>query len=43
MEIVIKTFINKVSDIRKLKLLESLKVDNETANSIENQAKKQVN
>ena len=42
MEIVIKTFIDKVSDIRKLKLLESLKVDNETANSIENQAKKQV-
>ena len=40
MEIIIKTFIDKVSHIRKLKLLESLKADNETVNSIENQAQK---
>ena len=31
-----KTFIDNISDIGKLNLLESLKIDNETVNSIEN-------
>ena len=36
-----KTFIDNISYIRKLKLLDSLKIDNETVNSIENQTKEQ--
>ena len=42
-EMKMNTFIDNISDIRKLKLLESLKIDNETVNSIENQAKEQAN
>ena len=42
-EMKMKTFIDNISDIRKLKLLESLKIDNETVNSIENQTKEQAN
>ena len=38
-----KTFIDNISDTRKLKLLESLKTDNETVNSIENKTKEQEN
>ena len=38
-----KTFIDNISDIRKLKLLEFLKIDNGAVNSIENQTKEQVN
>ena len=40
-----KTFIDNISDIRKLKLLESLslKIDNEAVNSIENKTKEQAN
>ena len=41
-EMTIKTFIDNISDIRKLKLLESLKVDNRAVNSIENQTKEQA-
>ena len=41
-EMKVKTFIDNISDIRKLKLLESLKIDNETVNSIENQTKEQA-
>ena len=35
-EMKMKTFIDNISDIGKLKLLESLKIDNETVNSVEN-------
>ena len=42
-EIKMETFMDNISDIRKLKLLESLKIDNETVNSIDNQTKEQVN
>ena len=42
-EMKLKTFINNISDIRKLKLLESLKIENETVNSIENKTKEQAN
>ena len=38
-EMKMKKFIDNISDIRKLKSLESLKIDNETVNSIENQTK----
>lgn len=38
----IKTFVDNISDIKKLKLLESLKVDNNTVNFIENQTKEQA-
>ena len=38
-----ENIIDNISDIRKLKLLESLKIDNETVNSIENQTKEQAN
>ena len=41
-EMKMKTFIDNISDIRKLKLLESLKID-ETVNSIENKTKEQAN
>ena len=41
-EMKVKTFIDNISDIRKLKLLESLKID-ETVNSIENKTKEQAN
>ena len=41
-EMKMKTFIDDISDVRKLKLLESLKIDNETVNSIENQTKEQA-
>ena len=37
-----KTFIDKISDIRKLNVLESLKVYNETVNFIEYQTKKRA-
>ena len=37
-----KTFIDNISDITKLKLLESLKIDNETVTSIENKTKEQA-
>ena len=37
-----KTFIDKISDIRKLNVLESLKVYNETVNFIEYQTKKRT-
>ena len=40
-EMKMKTFIDNISYIRKLKLLDSLKIDNETVNSIENQTKEQ--
>ena len=42
-EMKMKTFIGNISDIRKLKLLESLKIDNGAVNFIENQTKEQVN
>ena len=42
-EMKMKTFIDNISDIRKLKLLESLKIDNEAVNSMENKAKEQAN
>ena len=42
-EMKMKTFIDNISDIRKLKLLESLKIDNETVNFIENKTKEQAN
>ena len=42
-EMKMKTFIDNISDIRKLKLLESLKIYNETVNSIENETKEQAN
>ena len=42
-EIKMKTFIDNTLDIRKLKLVESLKIDNEPVNSIENQTKEQAN
>ena len=41
-EMKMKTFIDNISDIGKLKLLESLKIDNETVNSVENQTKEQA-
>ena len=41
-EMKIKTFIHDTSDIRKLKLQESFKVDNKTVNSSENQIKEQA-
>ena len=37
-----KIFIDNISDIRKLKLLESLKIDNDTVNSIESKTSKQA-
>ena len=40
-EMKMKTFIDNISDIKKLKLLESLKID-ETVNSIENRTKEQA-
>ena len=42
-EMKMKTFIDNISDIRKLKLLESLKIDNETVNFIEKKTKEQAN
>ena len=42
-EMKMKTFIDNISNIRKLKLLESLEIYNETVNSIENKTKKQAN
>ena len=42
-EMKMKTFIDNISDIRKFKLLESLKIDNGPVNSIENQTREQAN
>ena len=42
-EMKMKTFIDNTSDMKKLNLLETLKIDNVLVNSIENQTKKQKN
>ena len=42
-EMKVKTFIDNISDIRKLKLLQSLKIDNGEVNSVENQTKEEAN